>query len=155
MEQYDFHGFRRSEVVDGLTQDSFITHDSSSFGGGEFDGNPDDDDTMSLESQPFARSLQLPLAPRSRSARDKLKPYLEELFACLDRLNEMSEIERVGKMMENEVGRLRCIIAQSTKKRRREVENVVSVNVVTETRANNPKRILGTRHMQHFKGPKK
>ena len=152
MEEYDFHGFRRSEVVDGLTQDSFITHDSSSFGGGEFYGNLDDDGTMSLESQPFARSLQLPLATTSRSSREKLKPYLEELFTCLDRLNEMTEIERVGKMMENEVGRLRCIIAQSTKKRRREVENVVSVNVVTETRANNPKRILGTRHMKHYKG---
>ena len=139
-------------MVDGLTQDSFITHDSSSFGGGEFYGNLDDDGTMSLESQPFARSLQLPLAPTSRSSREKLKPYLEELFTCLDRLNEMTEIERVGKMMENEVGRLRCIIAQSTKKRRREVENVVSVNVVTETRANNPKRILGTRHMKHYKG---
>jgi hypothetical protein len=31
---------------------------------------------------------------------------------------------KISKLMEDEVGRLRCIIAQSTQKRRRQVENV-------------------------------
>jgi hypothetical protein len=81
-----------------------------------------------------------------------LKPYLEELFSCLDRLDDGTQIEKISKLMEDEVGRLRCIIAQSTQKRRRQVENVTSVNVVVEMRSNNPKRIKGTRHIEHYRG---
>jgi hypothetical protein len=79
---------------------------------------------------------------------------LEELYTCLDRLNDATEIEKIGKLLEFEVGRLRCAIAQSTQKRRRQVENVASVNVVVEMRSNNPKRIKGTRHIEHYRGSK-
>jgi hypothetical protein len=52
------------------------------------------------------------------NSRDCLKPYLEELFSCLDRLDHVTQIEKFSNLVEVEVGRLRCIIAQSTQKRR-------------------------------------
>jgi hypothetical protein len=149
-EQYDFHGFRRTQVVDGLTQDSYINHGSSSFCGGEYESNCEDDNSLSSSNQPFATSLQLPFSQKVGNSRDRLKPYLEELFTCLDRLNDPSQIEKFRKLVEVEVGHLRCIIAQSTKKRRRQVENVTSVNVVVEMRSNNPKAIKGTRNIDHY-----
>ena len=151
-EEYDFHGFRRTQVLDGLTQESYINHDSSSFCGGEYENNCDDDNSLSSSCQPFARRLQVPLSQRLGNSRDQLKPYLEELYTCLDRLAEVTEIEKISKLIEGEVGRLRCVIAQSTQKRRRQVENVTSVNVVVEMRSNNPKRIKGTRHIEHYRG---
>jgi hypothetical protein len=96
----------------------------------------------------------VPFSQRVGNSRDRLKPYLEELFSCLDRLDNVTQIDKTSKLMEDEVGRLRCIIAQSTQKRRRQVENVTSVNVVVETRSNNPKRIKGTRHIEHYRGSK-
>jgi hypothetical protein len=154
--------FHRRQLVDRLTQDSYVNHDSSSFCGGdsssfcggEYDSNCDDDNSLPSSSQPFARSLLVPLSQRVGNSRDRLKPYLEELFSCLDRLDDATQIDKTSKLMEDEVARLRCIIAQSTKKRRRQVENVTSVNVVVETRSNNPKRIKGTRHIEHYRGSK-
>ena len=99
IENYDFHGFRTTQVVDGFTQDSYINHDSSSFGGGEFGTNSDDDDLQSLQSQPFSRSLEVPTAPRTGIARECLRPHLEELFTVLDRLNDNAEMESVGKLI--------------------------------------------------------
>jgi hypothetical protein len=63
----DAHGIGTTEVVDGLTQDSFIAHDSS-----RFDGDPSNDfhdeeeednlsDNLSVQNQPFSESLQVPL----------------------------------------------------------------------------------------------
>jgi hypothetical protein len=153
-EQYDFHGFWRTQVVDGLTQDSYINHESLSFCGGEYESNCDDDNSLSSSFQPFARSLEVPLPQKGGNSRDHLKPYLEELFTCLNRLADATQIEKFSKLVEGEVGHLRCIIAQSTQKRRRQVENVTSVNVVVEMRSNNPKRIKGTHHIDHYCGSK-
>jgi hypothetical protein len=50
------------------------------------------------------------------ASRDRLKPYLEELLTCLDRVDDVTQIEKFSKLVEVEVGRLRCIIAQSTQK---------------------------------------
>ena len=97
----------------------------------------------------------MPFSQRVGNSRDRLKPYLEELFTCLDRLDDVTQIENISKLIEVEVGRLRCAIAQSTQKRRRQVENVTSVNVVVEMRTNNPKRIKGTRHIEHYRGSNK
>jgi hypothetical protein len=146
-EQYDFHGFWRTQVVDGLTQDSYVNHDSSSFCGGEYESNCDDDNNLPSSSQPFARRLQVPFSQRVGNSRDRLKPYLEEIFSCLDRLDDVTQFEKISKLMEDEVGCLHCIIAQSTQKRQQQVENVTSVNVVVEMRSNNPKRIKGTLHI--------
>jgi hypothetical protein len=77
-----------------------------------------------------------------------------ELFNCLDRVDDVTQIEKFSKLVEVEVGHLHCIIAQSTQKRRRQVENVTSVNVVVEMRSNNPKQIKGTRHIDHYRGSK-
>jgi hypothetical protein len=57
--------------------------------------------------------------------------------------------------MEDEVGRLRCILATSTQKRKSQVENVRTVHVCVETRSNNPKRIKGTRHIDFYTKTKK
>ena len=97
----------------------------------------------------------MPFSQRVGNSRDQLKPYLEELFTCLDRLDDVTQIENISKMIEVEVGCLRCAIAQSNPKRRRQVENVTSVNVVVEMRTNNPKRIKGTRHIEHYRGSSK
>jgi hypothetical protein len=147
----DAHGIRTTEVVDGLTQDSFIAHDSSRFDG---DGSEEDDDLLddlSIENQPFSQSLQVPFAKKNGCARECLKPYLEELFTCLDRLSDSTEMKNIEKLMEDEVGRLRSILATSTQKRKSQVENVRTVHVCVETRSNNPKRIKGTRHMDFYK----
>jgi hypothetical protein len=61
-EQYNFHGFRRTQVVDGLTQDSYINHDSSSFCGGEYESYCEDDNSLSLSNQLFSTSLQVPFS---------------------------------------------------------------------------------------------
>ena len=94
----------------------------------------------------------MPFSQRVGNSRDRLKPYLEELFTCLDRLDDVTQIEKISKLIEVEVGRLRCVIAQSTQKCQRQVENVTSVNVVVEMRSNNPKRIKVTRHIDHYRG---
>jgi hypothetical protein len=110
--------FRRTQVIDGLTQDSYINHDSSSFCGGEYESICDDDNSLSSSFQPFARSLQVPFSQKVGNSRDRLKPYLEELFTCLDHEDNVTQIEKFSKLVEVEVGCLRCIIAQSTQKRR-------------------------------------
>ena len=76
---------------------------------------------------------------------------MEELFTCLDRLNDNGEIESIGKLIEVEVGGLRGIIALTTKKRRRQVDNVATVHAVVETRSNNVKRVFATRTMPQYK----
>jgi hypothetical protein len=78
-EQYDFHGFRCTQVVDGLTQDSYINQELSSFCGGEYESNCDDDNSLSLSYQHFSRRLQVPFSQQVGNSRDRLKPYLEEL----------------------------------------------------------------------------
>ena len=148
--QYDFHGFRRTQIVDGLTQESYTNNDLYSFGGDENENNSDDEISNTSTTNAFSRSLEVLLTQKMGHARDQLKPYLEELYTCLDRLNDDAETEKIGKMIEDEVGKLRCLIAQSTQKRQQQVENVASVNVVVELRNNNPKRIKGTRHMQQY-----
>jgi hypothetical protein len=100
--------------------------------------------------RPFERILQVPFSQKVGNSRDLLKPYLDELFTCLDFLDNVTQIEKFSKLVEVEVGRFRCIIAQSTQKRRQQVENVTSVNVVVEMRSNNPKRIMWTRHIDHY-----
>ena len=119
------------------------------------DTNFDDDDVLSLQSQPFSRSLEVPTAQKTGSASERLKPYLEELFTCLDRLNDTAEMESTGKLIEVEVGRLRGIIALSTRKRKRQVANVATVYAVVETRTNNVGRLFGTRNMRQYKPKKK
>jgi hypothetical protein len=96
----------------------------------------------------------VPFSQKLGNSRDRLKPYLEELFTCLDRVDDVPQLENFSKLVEVEVGCLRCIIAQSTQKCQRQVENVTSVNVVVEMRSNNPKQIKGTRHIEHYRASK-
>ena len=149
------HGIHTTEVVDGLTQDSFIAHDSSRFEGGDSDGIFNgDDDSESLEDPLLSQTLQVQIAKKGGNARNRLQPFLDELYACLDRLNDSNEIENIGKVVEGEVGRLRLIIANSTQKRKNQVENVRTVNVSVESRSGGPKRIHGTRFTPQYKKQK-
>jgi hypothetical protein len=138
------HGIHTTEVVDGLTQDSFIVHDSSRF----------DDNVGSLDNPLFSQTLQVQIAKKGGNARIRLQPFLDELYGCLDSLNDSNEIENIGKVVEGEVGRLRLIIAKSTQKRKNQVENVRTVNVSVETRNGGPKRIHGTRFTPQYKKQK-
>jgi hypothetical protein len=138
------HGIHTTEVVDGLTQDSFIAHDSSRFGV----------DVESTDNPVFSQTLQVPHAEKGGNARNRLQPFLDELYGCLDRLNDSNEIENIGKVVEGEVGRLRLIIAKSTENRKNQVENVRTVNVTVESRTGGPKRIHGTRFTPQYKKQK-
>jgi hypothetical protein len=148
---FDNHGVHTTEVIDGMTQDSYIGCDSLRYDNDGSAGFPNEDDNgLSIENQVFSRSLLVPPAQTTGSARDCLKPYLEDLYKCLDRLNDRGEMETIAKVMEDQVGRLRVVISNSTRKRRNEAENVGTVYVCSELHNNPPKRLAGTRHIQHF-----
>jgi hypothetical protein len=144
---HDVHGIHTTQIADGLTQESYIPHDGSGFEEDDLDIYSDvntDEQLRPDENVPFGRSLEVPLAQKTGSARDSLKPYYEELFLCLDRLNDSGQLARIGKQMEENVGLLREMIANSTLKRRVQMENVSTVHVCTETRGDNPKRVFAS-----------
>jgi hypothetical protein len=59
------HGIHTTEVVDGLTQDSFIAHDSSRF-----------DDNVELFDNPlFSQTLQVQIVKKGGNARNHLQPF--------------------------------------------------------------------------------
>lgn len=149
----DVHGTHTTEMVDGFTQDSFVAHDPLGCEDGDFHGqNGNDDDVESCANLLFSQSLEVQFAKKAGNARDRLKPYLEELFGCLDCLSDRREMEMesIGKLIGDEVGRLRGILANSTKKRKNQVEDVRTVHAVTETRNDAPKRVKGTRFIPYF-----
>lgn len=149
----DVHGTHTTEMVDGFTQDSFVAHDPLGCEDGDFHGQcGDDDDVESCANLLFSQSLEVQFAKKAGNARDRLKPYLEELFGCLDCLSDRREMEMesIGKLIGDEVGRLRGILANSTKKRKNQVEDVRTVHAVTETRNDGPKRVKGTRFIPYF-----
>jgi hypothetical protein len=134
---------QRTIITDeGFTQESYIVcHDSL-----EDDEEKDNIFASSdNEENPFANSLVLddlfPLA--MASARDILKPQMNEVLQCLDVLKSQKSIEKATTVLNNLVNDLRLELGSA---RKRNIENCLTVNMNVEENVSRKARSFASRN---------
>jgi hypothetical protein len=134
---------QRTIITDeGFTQESYIVcHDSL-----EDDEEKDNIFASSdNEENPFANSLVLddlfPLA--MASARDILKPQMNEVLQCLDVLKSQKSIEKATTVLNNLVNDLRLELGSA---RKRNIENCLTVNMNVEENVSRKSRSFASRN---------
>jgi hypothetical protein len=130
---------------EGFTQESYIVcHDSLE----DDKDNREEDNIFASsdnEENPFANSLVLdelfPLA--MVSARDILKPQINEVLQCLDVLKSQKSIEKATTLLNNLVNDLRLELGSA---RKRNTENCLTVNMNVEENVSRKARSFASRN---------
>ena len=115
-----------------MTQESFLIHDHSSVDeADDLDGGIlfDDDD----EDNIFARSLMVDDSSSlaTASARDILKPQINEVLQCLDTLKSKSSIQKATRLLNAFANELRLELGMVSGKKRN-IDNCRTVNMNVE-----------------------
>jgi hypothetical protein len=137
--------FRPSE---GLTQESYIVQEESSGVDYNQDIALDEDhkDDSEVEGTLFANSLlvdNLSLIHRT-SARDILKPHINEVLQCLDTLKTQASVDEVTKVLNDAANKMRLEIG--TTGRKRNIENCLTVNINVEENLSRKNRTYASKN---------
>jgi hypothetical protein len=152
-------GERTVIIVEGLTQESFIPHTcpSGTVHEHEQHGNGFEDTYFSGdENEPeepsnapvsvFVESLRSDILQLHNDlARDIFKAQMNELFQCLDSLKSSAMNEKVANVLDDLVNRTRLELASLTS-RKRNIDNVLTVNVNVEASNKGKKRVLASKN---------
>jgi hypothetical protein len=133
---------------EGLTQESYIVNDNEEEAFFEEDdvlvndifGNSNDEDN------PFANSLLLDdstILPQP-TARDILKPQINEVLQCLDILKSQKSIEQATTVLNSLANELRLQLGTSGRKRN--IENCKTVNMNVEENTSRKNRSYASRN---------
>jgi hypothetical protein len=127
-------------TAEGLTQESYLVQDNSSVEGG-FEGEDDlPDDNL------FARSLFADdSVPLLGSARDILKPQINEVLQCLDTLKSESSIQKATKLLDDLANELRLEIGKSSGAKRN-IDSCRTVNMNVEENATRKSRTYASKN---------
>jgi hypothetical protein len=123
---------------EGLTQESYLLHENSS------GDNTDDDE----EDNPFVSSLLVDDSLSSLStpsARDILKPQINEVLQCLDTLKSRTSIQRATKLLDDLANELRLELAKLTGSKRN-IDGCRTVNLNVEENAFRKSRTYASRN---------
>jgi hypothetical protein len=132
---------------EGLTQESYIHHDNE-----EIDVLFDEDDDHDLlaisndQENLFAKSLLLDdfSGLAMPSARDLLKPQINEVLQCLDILKSKSSIEQATTVLNDLANQLRLELGSTGRKRN--IENCRTVNMNVEENMSRKSRSYASRN---------
>jgi hypothetical protein len=126
-----------------LTQESYLLHDNSSENGDDHVDNDDEDDN------PFARSLLADQSstPAMASARDILKPQINEVLQCLDTLKSKTSINKATKLLDDLANELRSEIGKSSGAgAKRNIDSCRTVNLNVEENASRKSRTYASKN---------
>jgi hypothetical protein len=133
---------------EGLTQDSYIVHDNNEEDFFEEDDLIADDIFTDSNDQgnPFANSLLLEDSSilAQPTARDILKPQINEVLQCLDTLKSKKSIEQATMVLNNLANELRLELGTSGRKRN--IKNCKTVNMNVEENTSRKKRSYASRN---------
>ena len=139
------NGIRTIQFIDGCIQETFTQEGTQDEDYLSFPNDDDDDDKMVGYTDPtFQASLDTVHTNIDGEARQFLKPSVDDLYHCLERLNSPEENRLARKMLDDYTNCLRLKIAESYP-RKRNIENVQTVSVNVEERTNQVKRIYASR----------
>jgi hypothetical protein len=114
------NALRSTIAAEGMTQESYLVND-------------DDDDYDDATDNLFASSLlEKDSSPfEMASARDILKPQINEVLQCLDILRSKSSIEKATKLLDGLANELRLELGK-TSGTKRNIDNCGTVNMNVE-----------------------
>jgi hypothetical protein len=126
-------------TTEGLTQESYLLHNNSS----EDDADSDEDDN------PFASSLFADVDDSSSlamaSARDILKPHINEVLQCLDIIKSKGSIEKATKLLNNLANQLRLELGKSSGAKRN-IDSCRTVNMNVEENISRKSRTYASKN---------
>jgi hypothetical protein len=139
------NGTRTIQFIDGCIQETFTQEGTQDEDYLSFPNDDDDDEKMVRDTDPtFQASLEAVQRNIDEEARQLLKPSVDDLYHCLERLNSPEENRLARKMLDDYTNCLRLKIAESNP-RKRNIENVQTVSVNVEERTNRVNRIYASR----------
>jgi MULE transposase domain len=139
------NGTRTIQFIDGCIQETFTQEGTQDEDYLSFPNDDDDDNEMVGDTDPtFQASLEAVHKTIDEEARQLLKPSVDDLYHCLERLNSPKENRLARKMLDDYTNCLRLKIAESNP-RKRNIENVQTVSVNVEERTNRVNRIYASR----------
>jgi hypothetical protein len=141
--QQEGNALRSIVTAEGLTQESYLLHDNSSEDGDNHVDNDDEDDN------PFARSLLADESstPAMASARDILKPQINEVLQCLDTLKSKTSINKATKLLDDLANELRSEIGKSSGAgAKRNIDSCRTVNLNVEENASRKSRTYASKN---------
>jgi hypothetical protein len=125
---------RTFKPSEGLTQESYIVQAGSSGEDSNYEIALDEDhkDDSEVEGNVFANSLLVDNLStiHTTSARDILKPHINEVLQCLDTLKTQASMDKVTKFLNDCANEMRLEIG--TAGRKRNIENCLTVNINVE-----------------------
>jgi hypothetical protein len=137
--------FRPSE---GLTQESYIVQAESSGEDSNDEITLDEDhkDDSEVEGNVFANSLLVDnfSTIHSTSARDILKPHMNEVLQCLDTLKTQASMDKATKLLNDFANEMRLEIG--TTGRKRNIENCLTVNINVEENLSRKSRTYASKN---------
>jgi hypothetical protein len=135
---------------EGLTQESYVVEEEGSDeGNNDFTHNLEDDTDPG--NNVCASSLLLDddlVMPDMTSARDILKPQMNEVLQCLDTLKSQSSIHLASKVLNNLANQLGLDLGTTSgSKRKRNIENCWTVsNINVEENVSKKSRTYASRN---------
>jgi hypothetical protein len=137
---------RTTIIEEGMTQESYILGNNSS---DEEEESEEEDNHFpsNQEDSPFASSLLLDDLSSNvlSSARDILKPQLNEVLECLDALKSESSIQMATKVLNDLANQLRLELG-GTSAPKRNIENCLTVNINVEENLSKKKRSYASKN---------
>jgi hypothetical protein len=149
--QQEGNALRSIMNAEGLTQESYLIHENSS---------EDDIDDMDMglhcddideDGNLFASSLleDGPSSLSMASARDVLKPQINEVIQCLDTLKTKSSIQKATKILNKLANELRLELGNSGSKRsglKRNIDSCRTVNLNVEENTSRKSRTYASKN---------
>ena len=94
----------------------------------------------------FQESIELHRGPRSASPRSYLKPQIDEMLQCLERLKSEEMTEKASTMLDSFVNEMRLDLAASTSGWKRNIDECRTVNINVEERMDQTARIYASKN---------
>jgi hypothetical protein len=131
--------------VNGLTQESYLVQDNSS--DQDFLDQDWGNDGEDGEGNLFASSLEVEdlSLPEVASARDILKPQINDVLQCLDALKSKASIDKLTKLLNDFANELRLELA-TAQGPKRNIQNCMTVNMNVEENSYKKRRTFASKN---------
>ena len=144
------NALRTITTTEGLTQESYIVQPLCDYSSDHLDMEIEDPLDVDNEGDDnlFASSLfqdDLPSLDAMASARDILKPHINEVLQCLDTLKSKESFEEATKVLNDLANKLRLELGTSSG-RQRNIENCRTVNMNVEENLSKRKRSYASKN---------
>jgi len=138
-------------TAEGLTQESYLIQENSkedkmdNVDNGIDSDNIDDDENLFADSLVVNNLSSLVMT----SARDVLKPQINEVLQCLDTLKTKTSIQKATKLLNQLANELRLELGRSVSKRsglKRNIDNCRTVNINVEENTSRKSRTYASKN---------